>query len=77
MQPTTLARYGAPIAIVAGALMIITRPVILFTTPTEIDDLRVGDQLFICLHEEMSDGIESFAADGAAPSAEGFVANFR
>jgi hypothetical protein len=25
MQTTTLARYGAPIAIVAGALMIITR----------------------------------------------------
>ena len=36
MQTTTLARYGAPIAIVAGALMIITRLVILFTTPTEI-----------------------------------------
>ena len=42
---------------------------VLTTTPTEIDDLRVGDQLFICLHEEGSDGKESFAADGAAPSA--------
>jgi hypothetical protein len=36
MQAKTLVGYGAPIAIVAGALMIITRPVILFTTPTEI-----------------------------------------
>lgn len=36
MQAKTLVRYGAPIAIVAGALMIITRPVILFATPTEI-----------------------------------------
>jgi hypothetical protein len=36
MQTTTLARYGGPIAIVAGALMIITRLVILFTAPAEI-----------------------------------------
>jgi hypothetical protein len=42
---------------------------VLTTTPTEIDDLRVGDQVFICLHEEGSDGKESFAADDAAPSA--------
>src|SRR5829696_6057193 len=41
MQTTTLARYGAPIAIVAGALMIITRLVILFTTPAEIGPLKV------------------------------------
>ena len=40
MQTTTLARYGGPIAIVAGALMIITRLVILFTTPTEIGPLK-------------------------------------
>ena len=40
MQTTTLARYGAPIAIVAGALMIITRLVILFTTPAEIGPSR-------------------------------------
>ena len=40
MQTTTLARYGAPIAIVAGALMIITRLVILFTTPAEIGPLK-------------------------------------
>ena len=38
MPTTTLARYGAPIAIVAGALMIITRPVILFATPTGVGD---------------------------------------
>ena len=37
MQATTLVRYGAPVAIVAGALMILTRPVI-FTAPTEIGD---------------------------------------
>jgi len=36
MQAKTLVRYGAPVAIISGALMIITRPVILFTTPTEI-----------------------------------------
>jgi hypothetical protein len=40
MQTTTLARYGAPIAIVAGALMIITRLVVLFTTPAEIGPLK-------------------------------------
>ena len=40
MQTTTLARYGAPIAIVAGALMIITRLVIQFTTPTEIEPFK-------------------------------------
>jgi hypothetical protein len=40
MQATTLARYGAPIAIVAGALMIITRLVVLFTTPAEIGELK-------------------------------------
>src|SRR5918995_2079378 len=40
MQTTPLARYGAPIAIVAGALMIITRLVILFTTPAEIGPLK-------------------------------------
>jgi hypothetical protein len=39
-QTTTLARYGGPIAIVAGALMIITRLVILFTTPAEIGPLK-------------------------------------
>ena len=40
MQTTTLARYGGPIAIVAGALMIITRLVILFTTPAEVGPLK-------------------------------------
>ena len=40
MQTKTLARYGAPIAIVAGALMIITRLVILFTTPADIGELK-------------------------------------
>ena len=40
MPTTTLARYGAPIAIVAGALMILTRLVILFTTPAEIGPLK-------------------------------------
>jgi hypothetical protein len=38
---TPLARYGAPIAIVAGALMIITRLVVLFTTPAEIASTAV------------------------------------
>ena len=39
---------------------------VLTTTPTEIHDLRVGDQLVICLHEERSDGKESFADEGSA-----------
>jgi len=41
MHTTPLARNGAPIAIVAGALMIITRLVILFTTPAEIGPFKV------------------------------------
>ena len=40
MPTTPLARHGAPIAIVAGALMIITRLVILFTTPAEIEPFK-------------------------------------
>jgi len=40
MQITPLARYGAPIAIVAGVLMIITRLVILVTAPAEIGPLK-------------------------------------
>ena len=40
MPITTLARYGAPIAIVAGVLVSITRLVILFTTPAEIEALK-------------------------------------
>ena len=36
----TLARYGAPIAIVAGTLMIITRLVLLFATPAEIEPFK-------------------------------------
>ena len=40
MQTTTLARHGAPIPIIAGALMIITRLVILFTIPAEIGPLK-------------------------------------
>jgi hypothetical protein len=40
MQANVLPRYGAPVAIVAGALMIVTRPVILFATPVEIGDFE-------------------------------------
>ncbi|HEY5784796.1 MAG TPA: hypothetical protein VIT65_08460, partial [Microlunatus sp.] len=40
METTPLARHAAPIAIVAGTLMIITRLVILFTTPAEIGPLK-------------------------------------
>ena len=44
---------------------------LLTTTPAEVHDLRVGDQLVICLHEEVSDGKEHFAADipAATPGA--------
>ena len=40
MPTTTLARYGAPIAIIAGVLVTTTRLVILFTTPAEIEALK-------------------------------------
>ena len=40
MPITTLARYGAPIAIVAGVLVTVTRLVILFTTPAETEALK-------------------------------------
>ena len=40
MPTTTLARYGAPIAIVAGVLVTVTRLVILFTTPAETEALK-------------------------------------
>jgi hypothetical protein len=43
------------------------------TTPTAITDLRVGDQLVICLHEEASDGKESFA-EQARSAEEGAAA---
>ena len=36
------------------------------TTSAVIDDLRVGDQLLICLHEEGSDGKAHVAEEGAA-----------
>jgi hypothetical protein len=39
---------------------------LLTTTPTELHDLRVGDQLLICLHEERSDGKAHVAEEGAA-----------
>ena len=43
---------------------------VLTTTPAEIHDLQVGDQLLICLHEEGSEGKARFADDGGAASAE-------
>jgi hypothetical protein len=36
------------------------------TTSAVIDDLRVGDQVLICLHEEGSDGKTHVAEDGSA-----------
>jgi hypothetical protein len=39
---------------------------LLTATLTEIHDLRVGDQLLICLHEEDSDGKEHVAEEDAA-----------
>ena len=38
----------------------------LTTTPTEIHDLRVGDQVLLCLHEEGSDGKAQVAEEDAA-----------
>jgi len=39
---------------------------LLTTTPTELHDLRVGDQVLICLHEKGSDGKAYVAEEGAA-----------
>ena len=36
------------------------------TTSAVIDDLRVGDQVLLCLHEEGSDGKAHVAEEGAA-----------
>lgn len=36
---------------------------VLTTTPAELHDLRIGDHLLLCLHEEGSDGTERFADD--------------
>jgi hypothetical protein len=46
-------RKRFPASVATGAFVL--------TTPTALADLRVGDQLLICLHEEMSDDKESFA----------------
>ena len=39
---------------------------LLTTTPAELHDLRVGDQLLLCLHEEGSEGKAHVAQEGAA-----------
>ena len=39
MSLSPLSRFAAPLAIVAGALVIVTRLVIMLTTPTEIEPL--------------------------------------
>ena len=39
---------------------------LLTTTPTELHDLRVGDQVLICLHEEGIEGKAHVAQEGAA-----------
>ena len=38
----------------------------MLTTSAVIDDLRVGDHLLLCLHEEGNDGKEHVAEEGAA-----------
>jgi hypothetical protein len=43
------------------------------TTPAALADLRVGDQVLICLHEEGNDGQEGFA-EQARPAEEGAAA---
>jgi hypothetical protein len=40
MRPSLLARRAAPLSIVAGALVIVTRLVIMLTTPTDIESLK-------------------------------------
>jgi hypothetical protein len=40
MRPSLLARTAAPLAVVAGALVVITRLVILLTVPADIDGLK-------------------------------------
>jgi hypothetical protein len=39
------------------------------TTSAVLNDLRVGDQMLICLHEEGSDDKEHVAEEGAAAAA--------
>jgi hypothetical protein len=41
MTQSLLARSAAPLAIVAGALVVVTRVVIMLTTPADIDSLKV------------------------------------
>jgi hypothetical protein len=74
--PTALAGTPAEHAIVAtvtrvdpsqGQLEFTTETgSFLLTTSAVLDDLRVGDQVLICLHEEGSDGKEHVAEEGAA-----------
>ena len=77
--PTALAGTPAEHAIVATVTRVdpsqgqlaFTTPTgtfLLTTTPTELHDLRVGDQLLICPHEEGSDGKAHVAEEGAATS---------
>ena len=40
MSESPLSRFAAPLALVAGALVVVTRLVIMLTTPTEIDPLK-------------------------------------
>lgn len=41
MTPSLLARIAGPLAIVAGALVVVTRVVIMLTVPSDIDSLKV------------------------------------
>src|SRR5688572_7477799 len=41
MTQSLLARTAGPLAIVAGALVVVTRVVIMLTTPADIDSLKV------------------------------------
>lgn len=60
MTESLLARSAGPLAIVAGALVVVTRVVIMLTTPADIDSLKV----FVLSTTHAINGVASIVAFG-------------
>ena len=60
MTESLLARTAGPLAIVAGALVVVTRVVIMLTTPADIDSLKV----FVLSTTHAINGVASIVAFG-------------
>jgi len=60
MTRSLLARTAGPLAIVAGALVVVTRVVIMLTTPADIDSLKV----FVLSTTHAINGVASIVAFG-------------